>query len=583
MSRTGISEAGRAELASLLSAHFQKPATIYEFKTLVKSRILWKAQELGWEPEFCIESSGRLFLVHQLIQDQIPEEVKKTRRIKALPKKRGQKGTRKRKIVPLVFCPQTPATQEIAAVEGTKRGELVIEDCVAAEIPLVCASSEGAVLVLPPGFKPPKPCETESEGGHVPDWLFHNLTLLDAFSPYLRKCFQRTYQVYQRKVQRGNPDYDSEAEILIKLLQDIRKGDPRLFMPLDRLHALKSWERAQANTKSRDHFFHTINNLLLGYLVLGYILGTTERMSPPESFLQDTKNIPRLLTWESLWFLTCINHDPAYSAEHFWANYNYSIGVPGAATIEPIPQEAVNRLIEAWQTNYDGARNDLSELYTRLNGEWFPPQLVPKVPEFDRALREVYWNGQKSSHSLMSGLLLITNCEKDKTVKSKAYDKVKAVTACDIAALSMMFHDQHCRRVLGSFGVKPIAFENLPYASILMFVDSLQDDRRDIAKIHFNKHEILTSIVFDKAANEVVAQVCLGELPLKYWPGKIAEYESSTRWINTASATHFRIDYKTPVDFQCLTKAHRPKKKSKGARRQHKAKNKFAAQIRRRR
>src|SRR5258707_539591 len=126
---------------------------------------------------------------------------------------------------------------------------------------------------------------SESEGGHGPGWLFETLIALDAFSAHLRSCISRTYDVYRKEVQRGDPDYDSEAEILIKLLQDVRKGDRRLFMPLDRLHALKSWERAQANTRSRDHFFHTINNLLLGYLVLGYILGSTQRQVPPETFL----------------------------------------------------------------------------------------------------------------------------------------------------------------------------------------------------------------------------------------------------------------------------------------------------------
>lgn len=541
MSRIGIPQAKQSEIASLLTACLQESVSTEKFDVLARKRAIPGTKLITWEPELCLETKETVFLVHQLIQDQIPAEVKQTRQSGSV---NVSKKRRSREVIPVIFCRDTPG------MSATKRAELVVEDCVRAKCVLISDSSEGAVLIIPPHCMIPSPCTNAPEKGHVPSWLLVALQSLDAFSDYLRKCIEKFQKVYNKDVRGGTPDYDSEAEILIAFLQCIRKGDPRLYLPLDRFQGLKSWERANANVKSRDHFFHTVNNLLLGFLILGSIFEKVERDQIPETYIQQSGGPAKLLSWEVLWFLTCINHDPAYSAEHFWPNYAYSIGIPGAASSEPVPKEAIERLVAAWDTSYKGARQDLSALYNNIRGKWDPPQMVQHDPAFDRALREAYWDGVKSSHSLISGLMLIIGCVQDRTAKSKYYDPTFALKACDIAALSMMFHDQHCRQVLASNNVQPISFEILPYAALLMFVDSLQDDRRDISIIDFNKHGIVNSIIYDKTANEIVADVCLAELPVRIWPAKITEYESATRWINSASKTHFRIDYKTHLNIQ---------------------------------
>src|SRR5262249_16643078 len=155
--------------------------------------------------------------------DQIPEQVKATPRTANFPKGHHRKPAFKQ-ITPVVFCPETPATPETPEIKGIKRGEFVIEDCVMSKIPLICESPDGTVLVNPPDFKAPTACASEAENGHIPSWLFDKLASLESFSDHLRSCIRRNYKTYQKKVRHGDPDYDSEAEVLIKLLQDIRKG-----------------------------------------------------------------------------------------------------------------------------------------------------------------------------------------------------------------------------------------------------------------------------------------------------------------------------------------------------------------------
>jgi len=95
-----------------------------------------------------------------------------------------------------------------------------------------------------------------------------------------------------------------------------------------------------------------------------------------------------------------------------------------------------------------------------------------------------------------------------------------------------------------------VSFEQLPYASTLMFVDALQDDRRDIGRNVFRKHEILNSLQINTRCQKVNATVCLRELPVQNWPYRIAEYDSVTRWINKASDTTFKIDYLSRIGLE---------------------------------
>jgi hypothetical protein len=78
-----------------------------------------------------------------------------------------------------------------------------------------------------------------------------------------------------------------------------------------------------------------------------------------------------------------------------------------------------------------------------------------------------------------------------------------------------------------------------------MFTDALQDDRRDITRCEFPRAGVLEDLAVVQDRTAVTARVCLPRVPLRYWPGKIAEYESVLLWINRASDTKFAIDYTT--------------------------------------
>ena len=97
--------------------------------------------------------------------------------------------------------------------------------------------------------------------------------------------------------------------------------------------------------------------------------------------------------------------------------------------------------------------------------------------------------------------------------------------------------------------VAPIPFEQLPYASLLIFVDALQDDRRDISKGTWPLHGVLNALEVRQNGALIRARVCLREMPLRYWPGKLVEYDSALRWLNSSTNTTFEIESRPELTF----------------------------------
>jgi hypothetical protein len=326
-------------------------------------------------------------------------------------------------------------------------------------------------------------------------------------------------------------------------------GDKRLFVPYGLLHLLQHWEQSQIDPVGRDHFFHTFNNLLLGFIVLGGLFGERTPTSLPDRYIADPSGKTLLKPWETLWLLTCLFHDPGYVGEKFWPTVNQNLAFKeGRDADSPIPDVVIAKLNDAWRQELPEARQDLLGLFRGTTGTWAPISTGEDTSlRFDEALQAAYFGDGKSLHSLLSGLYLIRDCKNNRVKMDDLYDPPIALRACEIAALSMMFHDYRCRRIFRSFGIPPVSFELLPYASTLAFVDAIQDDRRVIGSDPFRRHGILGSLVVGN--KKVTATVCLRELLIEDWPSKIAEYEDVMRWINNVSETKFFIDYRTGARF----------------------------------
>lgn len=318
---------------------------------------------------------------------------------------------------------------------------------------MITDTANSSNLILPPRYTVPHAIASPTtECGHIPRWLRQRLVAGKNFSDYLHRCFVEFNNAYELEIGDGLIAYDDESALLIHLAQCIAKGDRRLFVPLGLLETLKQWERSGSNPNARDHFFHTFNNLFAGYLILGELAASRGRDTVPERYFHSAKS--EIRSWEILWALTALFHDPGYIAEHFWSTFAFSLGLEGDASGEiEIPELVVRRILNAWDTDFAEARKFLVDLFKRVSGTWDLDSSTDVAARFDPALQRAYFNGKKCGHSLASGLYLITQCLRDRAQKHKNYDKSAASKACIIAALGMMFHDPYCRQTLRKNGV----------------------------------------------------------------------------------------------------------------------------------
>jgi hypothetical protein len=500
--------------------------------------------ELEWQPNLLARVGDDWCFVHVLATRSIPEYVSSSAALLS------QVGTFRLLAIAPDLIDESSDERKVSVPAAYVAGA-VAQKCQELGIGLSFIQADKLRSVFPARFVVPVACENATELGHIPSFILEKLAKTQGLSPYFKKKFKLFARDYTAATAKSTLDYDQEVDLLSKFVKDLAGGDRRLYFPFGQLEVLREWERNRANKNARDHFFHTFNNLFMGFYILGSLSEGQHHMAEIDATIErDEHNKSTLYEWEALWMQTCLFHDPAYTAENFQnGTFRFSFGVFESDTdfgAALSTQHAAN--IEAlWDTEFAVAREDLRQLYARTIRRWLPPSIspAPSPDVFDKALRHAYFDGTSTSHSLISGLRLIQQCKNDKTVKRAEYDKDTALLACEIAALGMLFHDPRCRAILCEKGIAPVAFKRLPYAATLMFVDSLQEDRRNITTDRFNVHGVLADLDVDSQNRLVKAAVCLRELPhLRLWSGKIAEFEDVLNWIGANSGVKFEIDYR---------------------------------------
>jgi hypothetical protein len=497
--------------------------------------------------DLCVETDDAVFLVYALQTLDIPDRVmqaanlaKRSARINLI-------------IVATDKGRNSPQGDEddvevpSPGIRATHIGESITANCIEHGFGLFAEGSGRLHLIFPPKFLPPQPAAiVENESGHIPSWLRARLLGCGGFSPGLVKCLTHFNDQYENAIEKDEMRYVREARLLRNLAEEISDLVPRFYFPLDLLEELRTWERAGV-VRKRDHFFHTFNNFFAGLLVLGPLCLRRADTLVPETYIRDTSPEAQLRPWEVLWLLVSLLHDPGYMSEEITTMFNYGLGIrDGVLTARTISSTDKENIKNLWDTQFAGARKDLIHLFDLVSGRWnLTGSSDDLTPRFETAMGEAYFDGTKCGHSLLSGLRIITECNDAKAVSQhNAYNENAAKKACHIAALSMMFHDPHTREVFSEHKIPPISFELLPYATTLVFVDAIQEDRRNIKDWQFPKACVFSDLQVDANKSEVRAIVDLQQIPIRYWTGKILEFENCLEWVNGASTTRFIIDYR---------------------------------------
>jgi hypothetical protein len=233
---------------------------------------------------------------------------------------------------------------------------------------------------------------------------------------------------------------------------------------------------------SRDHFFHSFQN---------YFLGLTAISQLREEFLS-FKALAKV-NWDiepaNVWFLTALWHDVGYSIQKYGTIYSGAFGDQEDEEQIEIKKEAINRLLHRPQAQ-TGIRV-ISSLMARLlkpkakdaKTGWLAPGASTLLSDHAQQVEKAIHRNILKSHGALSAIRLFVDYMDDIEKMDEGRQLLLKQTVY-LACASMPFHDfwfrMHVREECSECKM-PVGA--LPFGALLAFVDSIQDDRRDIEAV----------------------------------------------------------------------------------------------------
>ncbi len=229
----------------------------------------------------------------------------------------------------------------------------------------------------------------------------------------------------------------------------------------------------------REHFFHSFQNYFLGLAALSQLKG-----------LFDAAKIASRLGWNvdpfAVWLLIALYHDVGY----------------GMQNVDTILQETFGTddpevMAEATRTCYlqeDGTRlaiKQIASLLSRLlrsdqaTSTWSPPTTTTRWSTKEKATKNAILDNFSKGHGASSAIRLYRDLV-PKIEKMHDPDKRNVLRQTVLlACCSIPLHDAHFRQVLAVFYNEQLRIPTdvMPYAATLAFIDSIQDDRRDLQNL----------------------------------------------------------------------------------------------------
>lgn len=285
------------------------------------------------------------------------------------------------------------------------------------------------------------------------------------------------------------PPQETEDQRIRKFIDDLLGAHSKLKLEPDFISFMRDAERTMeaAGHYSRDHYYHAVNTLLLGFYAFEKI---------PAKFDTLVKSYSSDMLADLAWTITALYHDTGYpgaKTDDFVRDANID-GVcpeysPGREyRIQALKSIKVLRAIDSLSALFDYAAHGETggwrvDGYPRENG----------TPEFAKSLAEAYVEGY---HGALSALKLAATVDsRIKTFRADS-DREFIYRHILIASLSILFHDSKVRECFRRHDICNIAVKNFPLAGLLTYMDVIQDDRRDISG-NISRPDIFQDIVVD--------------------------------------------------------------------------------------
>jgi hypothetical protein len=241
---------------------------------------------------------------------------------------------------------------------------------------------------------------------------------------------------------------------------------------------------------NRDHYFHSFQNFFLGLWAMG------EAWDYFEKWLHISK-LHWNISFEFAWFLVCMWHDVGYSVKSFRRIEEDVFGIdiektayePQYAYISSAPVVEGKRVIASLMEHL---------LESQPTTGWMEPPQHGQRTNMEQKLEIAIDADLKEGHGAASALRLYTDMKSfiDKCAVQRKRNMLTQAT--QLAAVSIPFHDWYFRKsVRENCGNCVIPALTMPFAALLTFIDSIQEDRRIFEDIKRDK-AFLRELIVEK-------------------------------------------------------------------------------------
>jgi hypothetical protein len=359
----------------------------------------------------------------------------------------------------------------------------------------------------------------------IPDWVLDKLSHLHNLAKPFRSSLLGFSRRYRRSLTSGMTDDESQEKTLHQTFSSLLQSDPRFSGHYGPLRLLRFFEQSKPD-RGRDHYFHSFNNFLLGCIVIDSCYADFVAFKE--------RCFPHTQDWsiEFTWLLTVLFHDVGYPIQKHRDTSEIIYGVTTTSD-----ERAIAERRDAWQSPvYRTSRVQLVSLYEHLTqnviaSEWipdlFPLQEHPQHP-LDKAFERSFL---EHGHGVASSMRMLADFFQGGVPKASSQRPFLAKHIF-VSGLSIPFHDWPVRKLLREEGIPHIQTSRLPFAGLLMFIDSIQEDRRGETQ----SPDILTGLSMDD--HTVVAEMNLDLLA----PEKLREKRREARDVKdflTEDLLHF--------------------------------------------
>ena len=333
----------------------------------------------------------------------------------------------------------------------------------------------GRGSLIPPLSLPPTGRRHNKSATRIPVALLHELGTNPVIPRALRGSIHRLAVQYQRFNGKGSHD-EAENVALMAFMKSqlLRMGfrntgnnSPDMIRQLE----IAGWGGR------RDHFFHSFQNYFFGLYAVAHLSShfTGYRQAASLHWNIDSYHV---------WLIASLWHDVGYGVAHLEDIHNDVMGTGAESSATSTRVEFLKSPLVK-----DGLLN-ICTLMARLlkpvgvRTEWMKPVHWPRGNAIVSGIRSAFEASvMQQGHGAPSALRLYNDFVPHiRRLGPAKHDVLEQVIL--MACASLPFHDDnfrdHLRETIGSFVLDT---KVMPFATLLAFVDSIQDDRRDLTGI----------------------------------------------------------------------------------------------------